>query len=111
MSQVDYVLMGAEGVVESGGIVNKIGCYTVSLCARDELHQSDSITAKAAFPRSCKSIVQLVAFHFERHVQLAGWAGLGRFFARRVSCTMDLYDCGNATLLLTIHLSEILTHY
>lgn len=24
MSQVDYILMGAEGVVESGGIVNKV---------------------------------------------------------------------------------------
>ena len=24
MSQVDYVLMGAEGVVESGGIINKV---------------------------------------------------------------------------------------
>ncbi len=32
--QVDYVLLGAEGVVESGGIVNKIGSYTVSLCAK-----------------------------------------------------------------------------
>jgi translation initiation factor eIF-2B subunit alpha len=26
MSQVDYVLLGAEGVVESGGIVNKV-CF------------------------------------------------------------------------------------
>ena len=35
MNQVDYVLMGAEGVVESGGIVNKIGSYTIALCAKE----------------------------------------------------------------------------
>ena len=28
MNQVDIVLVGAEGVVESGGIVNKVGCGT-----------------------------------------------------------------------------------
>ena len=31
MADVDCILMGAEGVVESGGIVNKIGSYTISL--------------------------------------------------------------------------------
>lgn len=35
MEQVDYVLVGAEGVVESGGIVNKIGTYTIALCAKE----------------------------------------------------------------------------
>ena len=25
MSEIDYVLVGAEGVVESGGIINKVG--------------------------------------------------------------------------------------
>lgn len=28
------VLVGAEGVVESGGIINKIGTYTMALSAR-----------------------------------------------------------------------------
>ena len=35
MADVDCILMGAEGVVESGGIVNKIGSYTISLCAKE----------------------------------------------------------------------------
>ncbi|XP_066997961.1 translation initiation factor eIF2B subunit alpha [Anabrus simplex] len=35
MEQVDLVMVGAEGVVESGGIVNKVGSYTVALCARE----------------------------------------------------------------------------
>jgi translation initiation factor eIF-2B subunit alpha len=33
MDQVDLVLIGAEGVAESGGIINKIGTYQMSLCA------------------------------------------------------------------------------
>ncbi len=33
--QVDCVLLGAEGVVESGGVVNKVGSYTLALCARE----------------------------------------------------------------------------
>lgn len=35
MESIDMVMMGAEGVVESGGIINKIGSYTVALCARE----------------------------------------------------------------------------
>lgn len=35
MESVDMVMMGAEGVVESGGIINKVGSYTVALCARE----------------------------------------------------------------------------
>lgn len=35
MEQVDFVMVGAEGVVESGGIVNKIGSFTMALCARE----------------------------------------------------------------------------
>mmetsp|Transcript_4428 Transcript_4428/g.5144 ORF Transcript_4428/g.5144 Transcript_4428/m.5144 type:complete len:320 (+) Transcript_4428:131-1090(+) len=34
MEQVDMVLVGAEGVVENGGIVNKIGTYQMSLIAK-----------------------------------------------------------------------------
>ena len=30
----DMVLVGAEGVAESGGIVNKVGTYQIALCAR-----------------------------------------------------------------------------
>ncbi|XP_074595493.1 eukaryotic translation initiation factor 2B subunit alpha [Brevipalpus obovatus] len=34
MEKVDMVLVGADGVVESGGIINKIGTYPIALCAR-----------------------------------------------------------------------------
>ena len=34
MERVDFVLLGAEGVVESGGIINKVGTSTVGLCAK-----------------------------------------------------------------------------
>jgi len=34
MEQVDCVMVGAEGVVESGGIINKIGTCTIALCAK-----------------------------------------------------------------------------
>lgn len=35
MESIDIVLVGAEGVVESGGIINRIGTYTMALCARE----------------------------------------------------------------------------
>ncbi|RZC33086.1 translation initiation factor eIF-2B subunit alpha [Asbolus verrucosus] len=35
MEQVNFVMVGAEGVVESGGIVNKVGSYTMAVCARE----------------------------------------------------------------------------
>lgn len=35
METIDIVLVGAEGVVESGGIINRIGSYTMALCARE----------------------------------------------------------------------------
>lgn len=34
MEKVDLVLLGAEGVVENGGIINKIGSYQLALCAK-----------------------------------------------------------------------------
>ena len=34
MEKVDFVLLGAEAVVESGGIINKIGTSTIGLCAK-----------------------------------------------------------------------------
>jgi translation initiation factor eIF-2B subunit alpha len=35
MEQVDMVLVGAEGVVENGGIVNKLGTYALAICAKE----------------------------------------------------------------------------
>ncbi|KAJ1884709.1 translation initiation factor eIF-2B subunit alpha, partial [Kickxella alabastrina] len=34
MEKVDMVLVGAEGVVESGGLINKIGTYQLAIIAR-----------------------------------------------------------------------------
>lgn len=35
MESVDFVMVGAEAVVESGGIVNRVGSFTMALCARE----------------------------------------------------------------------------
>lgn len=35
MEQVDMVMIGAEGVTESGGIINKIGTYSLGMAALD----------------------------------------------------------------------------
>lgn len=35
MESIDIVLVGAEGVVESGGIINRVGTYTMAMCARE----------------------------------------------------------------------------
>lgn len=35
MENVDLVLCGAEGVVESGGIINRVGTFTMALCSRE----------------------------------------------------------------------------
>lgn len=34
MEKIDLVLIGAEGVVENGGIINKIGSYQLAVCAK-----------------------------------------------------------------------------
>jgi translation initiation factor eIF-2B subunit alpha len=34
LERVDVVLVGAEGVVESGGVINKLGTYQIALCAK-----------------------------------------------------------------------------
>lgn len=35
MESVDFVMVGAEAVVESGGIINRVGTFTMGLCARE----------------------------------------------------------------------------
>uniref|UniRef100_A0A8D8JD74 Translation initiation factor eIF2B subunit alpha n=3 Tax=Culex pipiens TaxID=7175 RepID=A0A8D8JD74_CULPI len=35
MESVDLVMVGAEGVVESGGIINRVGTFTMAMCARE----------------------------------------------------------------------------
>lgn len=34
MEKIDIVMIGAEGVVENGGIINKIGSYQMAVCAK-----------------------------------------------------------------------------
>lgn len=34
MEKVDMVLVGADGIVENGGIINKIGTFPIALCAK-----------------------------------------------------------------------------
>ena len=34
MNSVDCVFVGAEAVLENGGIVNRIGTFTIALCAK-----------------------------------------------------------------------------
>ena len=34
LEKVDLVIVGAEGVVESGGIINKIGTYPIAITAK-----------------------------------------------------------------------------
>ncbi|XP_065172794.1 translation initiation factor eIF2B subunit alpha-like [Atheta coriaria] len=35
MEYVDFIMVGAESVVESGGIVNKLGTYPMAICAKE----------------------------------------------------------------------------
>ncbi|XP_012060508.1 PREDICTED: translation initiation factor eIF-2B subunit alpha [Atta cephalotes] len=35
MEHIDMVMVGAEGVAESGGVINKIGTYTMAICAKE----------------------------------------------------------------------------
>lgn len=35
METIDLVMVGAEGVVESGGIINRVGTFTMAICARE----------------------------------------------------------------------------
>lgn len=34
MEKIDFAMVGAEGVMESGGIINKIGTFTMAVCAK-----------------------------------------------------------------------------
>jgi translation initiation factor 2B subunit (eIF-2B alpha/beta/delta family) len=54
MEQVDLVLVGAEGVVENGGVVNKIGTDALALCAR--AHDTPVDASLAEIVRVCKAL-------------------------------------------------------
>ncbi|KAG8199276.1 hypothetical protein JTE90_003698 [Oedothorax gibbosus] len=46
LEKVDLVFLGAEGVVESGGIINKIGSYNIAICAK-EMHKPVYVLAES----------------------------------------------------------------
>lgn len=46
MEKVDMVIVGAEGVVENGGIVNMMGTYTVAMVAK-EMHVPFYVAAES----------------------------------------------------------------
>lgn len=47
MEKVDMVIVGAEGVVENGGIINKIGTYAVAITAKE--HKKPFYVAAESF--------------------------------------------------------------
>ncbi|CAG9133524.1 unnamed protein product [Plutella xylostella] len=52
LEQVDLVLLGAEGVTESGGIINKIGTYTVAMAAQELKRPVYVLTESFKFSRT-----------------------------------------------------------
>ncbi|KAL6268822.1 translation initiation factor eIF-2B subunit alpha [Pogonomyrmex barbatus] len=51
MEQVDMVMVGAEGVAESGGVINKIGTYTMAMCAKEVKKSFYVLTESFKFSR------------------------------------------------------------
>ncbi|KAF7490755.1 Translation initiation factor eIF-2B subunit alpha [Sarcoptes scabiei] len=51
MERVDLVLVGAEGVTESGGIINKIGTYQLAICAKAHNKAFYAVTESYKFIR------------------------------------------------------------
>ncbi|KAL7023160.1 hypothetical protein ACKWTF_012508 [Chironomus riparius] len=51
MESIDFVFCGAEGVMESGGIINRIGTYTTALCAKEMCKPFYVLTESFKFSR------------------------------------------------------------
>ena len=67
MERIDFVMFGADAVVETGGIINKIGTYGIALCARAMNKPVYVLTESIKF---VKGKVRLRARTFEkRHFQ------------------------------------------
>lgn len=54
---MDMILVGAEGVVENGGVINKLGTYQLAICAREHkipfYVAAESYKARPAPRHSC----------------------------------------------------------
>lgn len=64
MPSIDYVFLGAEAVVENGGIISKIGTFTIALCAKCHLKKvyvfTESLKFLKKFPLNQKDISSLI---------------------------------------------------
>ncbi|XP_003741705.1 translation initiation factor eIF-2B subunit alpha [Galendromus occidentalis] len=63
MERIDLVLLGAEGIVESGGIINRIGTFQIAVCAR-QLNKpvyvlAESVKCIRFFPLSQRDLKSL----------------------------------------------------
>lgn len=69
MSEMDMVLVGAEGVVESGGVINKVGTYQIAMVAsllnKPLYVAAESYKFARIFPLSQKDIPQRKEAKFE----------------------------------------------
>lgn len=75
MTQVDYVFLGAEAVVENGGIINKIGTFTIALCAKSHKKRvyvfAESIKFMKKYPLNQSDIATLIP-KMKTHENLTG---------------------------------------
>ena len=71
MNRVNMVLTGAEGVVENGGVINKLGTYTIALAAH--AHGPPFYVAAESYKASsqwCRDSVILQNMHCVRWMRL-----------------------------------------
>jgi translation initiation factor eIF-2B subunit alpha len=104
MPKVDLVMVGAEGVLESGGIVNKVGTYTVSLCAKALNKPLYVITESFKFTRQfplSQADVQGEAVSDARHFEGQGFKELADKGVLFRSPLVDYTPPSNITLLCT----------
>jgi translation initiation factor eIF-2B subunit alpha len=63
MDKVDLILVGAEGIVENGGIINKVGTYQISIIAhalsKPFYVASESFKFMRLYPLTQKDITDL----------------------------------------------------
>ena len=93
MERVDLVLVGAEGVVENGGIINKIGTYTAAVCAK-ELGKPFYVAAESykfarLFPLNQNDLPEMGG-HMRDHlnfVDTASWVATGGIIGTKADNT------------------------
>ena len=68
MERADLVLVGAEGVVENGGVINKVGTLTVATCARamrKPLYVAASVQETPRKPRGFRTLEASISIGFQ----------------------------------------------